>query len=180
MTQSPRSGQETERFVRLFAAGQRELLRYILALVPDTDDAHEILQETAVDLWKKFDEYDTDCPFVPWGCRFAYYRVLKFREKKLRQRKFLSVEALELLAAERREHDLDQLEDRRRALAACLKQLGDAERLLVEQRYSRRMPVAQLSEVTGRNVSTIYKALERIRRRLFDCISRRMKLGSFS
>jgi hypothetical protein len=40
------------------------------------------------------------------------------------------------------------------------------------------MPVAEISAVTGRNVSTLYKALERVRRRLFDCVSRRLELGS--
>ena len=177
MAQSPGSGRDTERFVRLFAAGQREVLRYILALVPDIDDAQEILQETAVDLWKKFDQYDPDCPFVPWACRFAFFRVLKFRDQKVRRGRFLSIEAIERLAADRLEED-EALEDRRRALAACLRLLSEAERLIIEQRYSRRMPVARLSEATGRDVSTIYKALERLRRRLFECISRRLELGT--
>jgi RNA polymerase sigma-70 factor (ECF subfamily) len=177
MAESRGPGHDTERFVRLFAAGQCEVLRYILALVPNIDEAREILQETAVDLWKKFDQYDTECPFIPWACRFAFFRILKFREQESRRRKFLSLEAIEQLAAERLEEN-DYLEDRRRALATCLKQLSDSERLIVEQRYSRGIPLAQLSEVTGKNISTLYKMLERVRRRLFDCISRRLELGS--
>src|SRR5262245_34784997 len=124
MAPSPVPGQDTERFVRLFAAGQREVLRYILALVPDIDDAHEVLQETAVDLWKKFDRYDPECPFIPWACRFAHFRVLKFREQKTRRGRFLSLEAIDRLTVERWEED-EALEGRRRALAACLRQLSD-------------------------------------------------------
>jgi RNA polymerase sigma-70 factor (ECF subfamily) len=177
MAQSRSPGHETERFVRLFAAGQSEVLRYILALVPDINDAQEVLQETAVDLWKKFDQYDPGYPFVPWACRFAYFQVLKFREQQGRQRRFLSLEAIDQLAAERPEENA-VLEDRRHALATCLKLLSDADRLMVEERYSQRMPVTRLSEVTGRNVSTLYKALERVRRRLFECVNRRLKPGS--
>jgi RNA polymerase sigma-70 factor, ECF subfamily len=177
MTQVPSPGQETERFVRLFFDGQREVLRYILALVSDIDDAHEILQETAIDLWKKFDRYDPACSFVPWACRFAFLRVLKFREQKSRRSKYLSLESITQLAALRSEND-EILEDRRRALATCLKQLSDSDRLMVEQRYSRHMPVAAIAEVTGRNMSTLYKALERIRRQLFECVNRRLDLGS--
>jgi RNA polymerase sigma-70 factor (ECF subfamily) len=177
MAQSRAPGHETERFVRLFAAAQSEVLRYILALVPDMDDAQEVLQETAVDLWKKFDRYDPGHPFVPWACRFAYFQVLKFREQQSRRRRFLSLEAIELLAIERPEESA-LLEDRRRALAVCLKLLSESERLMVEQRYSRRMPVAQLVEVTGRNLSSLYKALERVRRRLFECVNRRLESGS--
>jgi RNA polymerase sigma-70 factor (ECF subfamily) len=177
MAQSRSPGHETERFVRLFAAGQSEVLRYILALVPDIDDAQEVLQETAVDLWKKFDQYDLDCPFVPWACRFAYFQILKFRDRQARRGRFLSLEAIDQLAAERLEES-DALEDRRHALAVCLKLLSESDRLLVEQRYSRRMPVAQLAEVTGRNLAALYKALERVRRRLVECVNRRLQSGS--
>jgi RNA polymerase sigma-70 factor (ECF subfamily) len=176
MVESPGPGQDTEQFVRLFVGGQREVLRYILAFVPDVNDAHEILQETAVDLWKKFDGYDPDRPFVPWACRFAFLRVLKFREQESRRRKYLSLESITQLAADRSKKD-EALEDRRQALASCLKQLSDPDRLIVEQRYARQMPLAEIAEVTGRNVSTLYKALERIRRRLFECVNRRLELG---
>ncbi len=177
MAQSPSSGQDTERFVRLFLDGHREILRYILALVPGIDDAQEILQETAVDLWQKFDRYDPASPFTPWACRFAFFRVLKFREQKSRQCKYLSLESIRLLDAERSERD-EILEDRRLALATCLKHLNDPERLMIEQRYSRQMSVAQIAEVTGRNISTLYKEFERVRRRLVECVNRRLELGS--
>jgi RNA polymerase sigma-70 factor (ECF subfamily) len=177
MDQSRRQEYDTERFVRLFAAGQPEVLRYILALVPDINDAQEILQETAVDLWKKFDQYDPDCPFVPWACRFAFFQVLKLREQKSRWNKFLSLEAIDRLAAERLEEN-DVLEDRRRALAKCLQLLSESERLIVEKRYSQRVSVAELAATTGQTISTLYKALERVRRRLFECINHRLELGS--
>jgi DNA-directed RNA polymerase specialized sigma24 family protein len=70
MAQLTGPGQDAERFVRLFLDGQREILRYILALLPGIDDAQEILQETTVDLWQKFDRYDPAIPFTPWACRY--------------------------------------------------------------------------------------------------------------
>ena len=106
------AGEDPERFVRLFVEGQREILRYILRLVPDIDDAHEILQETAVDLWRKFDRYDPAFAFAPWACGFAFRRVLKHREQQARRAKYLSIESLNLIAAERSEQD-GILEDRR-------------------------------------------------------------------
>jgi len=172
------SGEDPERFVRLFVEGQREILRYILALVPDIDDAQEILQETAVDLWRKFDRYDPAFPFAPWACRFAFRRVLKHREQQARRVKYLSIETLAQIAAERSEKD-GILEDRRRALETCLQQLCEADRLVVEHRYSGQMSVAKIAGITGRNTSALYKALERIRRRLFECVDRRLQMGSY-
>jgi RNA polymerase sigma-70 factor, ECF subfamily len=170
-------GEEPERFVRLFVEGQREILRYILALVPNIDDAQEILQETAVDLWRKFDRYDPSFPFAPWACRFAFRRVLKHREQHARPLKYLSIESLTQIAADRSEKE-GILEDRRRALETCLQQLRDVDRLMVERRYSRQMSVAQIAGITGRNTSALYKALERIRRGLFECVNRRLQMGS--
>jgi RNA polymerase sigma-70 factor (ECF subfamily) len=179
MEESPCRGQDTERFVRLFANGQRQVLRYILALVPDVDDAHEILQETAVALWKKFDQYDPDSPFVPWACRFAIHYVLKHREQRARRSKVLSLEAIDQVATERLKQD-EVLEARRWALTACLKQLSDAERLLVEQRYSQRTTVARMAEEIGQKASALYRGLERVRRRLFECINRSLEMGELS
>jgi RNA polymerase sigma-70 factor (ECF subfamily) len=170
-------GEETERFVRVFVEGQRQILRYILTLVPDIDDAHEILQETAVDLWRKFDRYDPAYPFAPWACRFALRRVLKHREQKARRVKCLSVESLTQIAAELSEKD-GILEDRRRALETCLQRLCEADRLVVEHRYSREMSVATIAGITGRNTAALYKALQRIRRQLFECVNRRVQMGS--
>jgi RNA polymerase sigma-70 factor, ECF subfamily len=171
------AGQDPERFVRLFIEGQGAILRYILALVPDIDDANEILQETAVDLWRKFDRYDPAFPFAPWACRFALRRVLKYREQQIRRVKYLSTESLIQIAVEWSEKD-GILEERRRALETCLQQLCEADRLVVEDRYSRQMSVAQIAGITGRNTSTLYKALERIRRGLFECVNRRLRMGS--
>ena len=172
-------GEDPERFVRLFVEAQREILRYILALVPDIDDAQELLQETAVDLWRKFDRYDPAFPFASWACRFAFRRVLKYREQRARRVKCLSIESLNQIAVERVVKD-GIAEERRRALEACLQQLCEADRLVVEHRYSQQMPVAQIAGITGRNPPALYKALERIRRQLFECVNRRLELGSHS
>ena len=172
------AGEDPERFVRLFVEGQREILRYIIRLVPDIDDAHEILQDTAVDLWRKFDRYDPAFAFAPWACGFAFRRVLKHREQQARRARYLSIESLDLIAAERSEQD-GILEDRRRALERCLQQLRDDDRLVVEHRYSRQMSVAKIAGTTGRNTSALYKALERIRRQLFECVNRRLQMGCY-
>ena len=41
------------------------------ALAPPTADAQAIVQQTAVVLWEKFDQYFASRPFAPWACRFA-------------------------------------------------------------------------------------------------------------
>ena len=60
-----------QRFFSLFLRSEREIFRYVAALVPNVADAEDIVQQTAIALWEKFDAYDPAQPFTPWACRFA-------------------------------------------------------------------------------------------------------------
>ncbi len=86
---------------------------------------------------------------------------------------------IDLILIERTERE-PILEDRRNALATCLQTLSETERLLVEQRYAHRTTVHRMAAETGCNVATLYKTLERVRRRLFECINRRLGLGDLT
>ena len=60
-----------QRFLSLFQRSEREVFRYVAALVPNVTDAEDIFQQTAMALWEKFDACDPAQPFTPWACRFA-------------------------------------------------------------------------------------------------------------
>ena len=59
-------------------ASEKEVFRYISALVPYLNDAQDLLQQTALALWQKFAAYDPSQPFTPWACRFALLEVKDF------------------------------------------------------------------------------------------------------
>ena len=60
-------------FIQLLVRHEHDLLRFVLPLVGNLADARDVMQEAAVNLWKKFDEYDPSQPFLPWARRFAYF-----------------------------------------------------------------------------------------------------------
>lgn len=88
-----------ERFMRLFVAHERDVLRYVLAVVPHLPDARDILQETAVALWRKMDEYDPARPFLPWACRFAAIEISRFLRRADQARRLLDAAAAEAVLA---------------------------------------------------------------------------------
>jgi RNA polymerase sigma-70 factor (ECF subfamily) len=157
-------------FVRLLTQSHEEVLRYVLALVPDAGEAQEVLQDTAVALWQKFGDYDPAQPFVPWACRFAWNHVLKHRHRQTVQGRTLSLEALEAVAQERLEQE-SVLQERREALSHCLETLSPEQRRLVELRYVKRTPIREVARETGQSVHVLYGALERVRRALFLCVN---------
>lgn len=167
-----------EQFLRLFTAHEERLRRYILVLAPRRADADEIFQETAVALWKRFDEYDTTQPFVGWACRFAYFQALSHRKREAVRHKHVhfSDEAFEALAAEPIPPD-EEREMWRAALAECVNLLSGNQRELVRARYATDTTISDLAIRTGKSVKSLYKSLARIRLHLGNCVQRRLAAG---
>ncbi|MEM7559704.1 MAG: sigma-70 family RNA polymerase sigma factor [Planctomycetota bacterium] len=78
-----------DEFLRLLLSSERQILRYIMAIIPRVADAQEIFQETAVALWKEIDKYDPSAPFTPWACRFAANKAKEHLRKQGRWKGFL-------------------------------------------------------------------------------------------
>ncbi len=164
----PASQQE---FLRVFLANEREVLRYVLALVPNLGDAQEIVQQTAVVLWEKFDQYDSSRPFAPWACRFALNVSRQWMARQQRWKALLSGGLVEELA-QRREQLRPEFDARLTRLDWCLKKLQDDQRELVDGYYFRQSNVETLAKQAQRTVDAVYKTLQRVRRQLRDCIER--------
>jgi len=164
-------GPKAERFVRLLATCQRRVFLYALGLVSNAADAEEILQETNLVLWRKFDQYQPGTDFAHWACRIAHFEVLKFRERRARERRLFTSEFIEALAVDS-EEALDELDARREALAACLEKLRKTDRQLVLRRYQERATTRSVAKALGRSVQGTRKSLHRIRMALLACIER--------
>jgi RNA polymerase sigma-70 factor (ECF subfamily) len=169
----------TELLVRLLAQYQNDLFRYVFALLPNEEDAKDALQETYLALFHKFAEYDPAKPFLAWAYGFAFLEVLKQRERNQRGKRHFSCAVLERLAREREQQE-DVLAARLRALDYCLERLPQADRDLIQRRYQERVRIDELVQQLGSSRRTLFRDLERIRRRLFDCISRRMQAEGLS
>ena len=63
----------TEEFVELSSSHQRQLLGYIFTLVGNMDDAEDLLQQTNLILWRKFDDYQPGTDFIRWACYVAAF-----------------------------------------------------------------------------------------------------------
>ncbi len=160
-----------QRFLTLFLRSEREVFRYVAALVPNVADAEDIVQQTALALWEKFDAYDPAQPFTPWACRFALNKTRQWIERHQRWRALLDGDLAEELARRRGELR-PEMEARLRRLEGCLARLPEEQRSLVEGYYYRREEIDQLASRSGRTVSSAYKALQRIRQALQHCIEK--------
>jgi len=163
-----------QRFLSLFLRSEREVFRYVAALVPNVADAEDIVQQTALALWEKFDSYDPAQPFTPWACRFALNKTRQWIERRQRWQALLEGGLAEEL--ERRREELrPELEVRLKHLEGCLGKLPEEQRTLVEGYYYRRDGIEKLAVDSGRTVAATYKILQRVRQALQMCIENAAK-----
>lgn len=160
-----------EEFVRLLTAHQGAMFRYVLALVPNEEDARDVLQEATVALYRKFDGYDPERPFLAWAYQFAYLEVLKHRDRVRQANRAFRPEVVDRLARDREEME-PVLEARAVALEGCLQRLTAADRDLIDRRYRKNVKPDELAAELGTSRRTLFRNLDRVRRRLLECITR--------
>ncbi len=170
----PDSPNPTESLVLLLTQHQEPLFRYIFSLVPREADARDILQETSLALYRKFDQYDATRPFLPWAYRFAYLQVQKHREKSARSPLLFSEDVMDLLASERT-HIEPQLDERLRLLDGCLQKLTAQDQELVTSRYAMRQSAEEMMSRYALTRRTLFRNLELLRQRLHECVTHQLQ-----
>jgi RNA polymerase sigma-70 factor (ECF subfamily) len=162
-----------EQFTRLLLESEPVMLRSILVSVPHRADAREILQETAVALWRQFVTYDPERPFLNWAMGFARIETRRFLARETRRAQ-LSEKAIEALEQEMQgTHEFDSALETH--LATCLGKLNEKARRLIRGYYHEGRSPRWLSENEGRTVEAVYKAIQRTRADLQVCIEHQMR-----
>jgi RNA polymerase sigma-70 factor (ECF subfamily) len=166
-----------EQFTRLWTEAQPILAGYLSAVVPDFQEAEDLLQEVAVILLRKFPEYNPERPFVGWAIGIAKLEVLKARRRHARSRIFYQDDLLERLS-DACEELAPELEDRSRALRECVRTVQGRARELLRLRYEESLNPNAIAERAGMAVVAVRVMLSRTRAALRECIERKLKAGN--
>ena len=164
----------TDRFLELYAGGQRRIYAYIRAQVLSSADADDVLQDVTTVLWRKFEQYRPGSDFVRWACRVARLEVLAYHRHRKRMCSIFSDEVVDVVA----EKVLELAENatvRAEALDGCVELLPPRDRKLLDLKYQLSQSVKQIAHDVHRSESAIYKALQRIHDDLYDCIENKIE-----
>lgn len=162
-----------ENFIRSFTQAQRALYLYVLPLVGNPSDADEVLQETNLVIWNKWDQFEEGTNFLAWGRAIARLEVFRFRRTRHGKVTFLDDSLLDLVA-QRAETISDETELRQEALAKCVSQLRAKDRQLIQLRYAPGANGDKVAAKLGRPANSVYQSLSRIRRVLVECVQHRL------
>ena len=165
---------DIEGFVQELTGCQDDLIVFIRALCGDFHLAADIRQEVNMVLWRKRGKFTPGTSFRSWAYRITHLEVKShFRKKHRRQTTSLEPELIDYFAAELPEA-LDELPERRKALAGCMERLTPKDHELILHRYWSEGSLETLASDTGRSVGTLKARLFQLRTALRHCIRERL------
>ncbi|WP_437229642.1 sigma-70 family RNA polymerase sigma factor [Planctomicrobium sp. SH661] len=156
-------------FLRVFTQHHVAIQSFVRRLVPSRSDADDLLQEVAVVLWEKFDDFQPGTDFKAWAFQIARFKILSRLRDLSRNKIVLANEVVELLMAEASQEE-DSLEQQREALQICFKKIGSRHRKLLVSAYQPGVKIHEVAKKSGKSVSGFYQWLNKIRQMLFECI----------
>lgn len=158
-------------FVELYSGNYPRLQFYVMSLLPAADDVADVLQETSLVLWRKFETFQLGTNFFAWACQIARLQAMKHREKRGKVARLFELEIMDQLADDAADEQLGLL-PALPALRNCLERLPAQDRSLIMRRYLPGMSVKTLATELGRSANSLSHTLGRIRRVLLECIKR--------
>ena len=171
---NPDEDDRYESFVKVFALHEADLRRFIRSLLPTWTDVDEVVQQTAIVIWRKFSLYDPETQFMKWACVIARFEVLAYRRKMARDRLVFREDILELMADEGAE-EFDARSDELDALASCMKKLSTKQQRLLTLAYTPGVKIKELAEEAGSTADAFYMRLNRLRHGLLQCVESKIQ-----
>ncbi|SFI29436.1 sigma-70 family RNA polymerase sigma factor [Planctomicrobium piriforme] len=162
-----------QKFLRLFTTHEPAIRAFVRRLVPSRADADDVLQEVAIVLWDKFDEFREDGDFRAWAYGIARFKVLSRLRDISRDRIVLSTDVVEMIAESSLEDEF-RLQRERDVLENCFKKVSPKNRDLLAQAYQPDAKIQEVAAQSGRTVGGFYQWLYRMRSMLLECIQREL------
>ncbi|MFG0334965.1 MAG: sigma-70 family RNA polymerase sigma factor [Maioricimonas sp. JB049] len=166
-------------FVSLLARHDQSIRRFIRSLLLSRDGVDDVLQETALECWKKYEDFqparpeDAPAEFVRWACVIARYKALSWQRDRARDRLVFRESVVTGLADAAMEH-IHHRERQRQAVEACLESLREDDRRLVLSVHAPGESVARIAAETGQQARRLYSRVNLLRKRLLECVRRRL------
>lgn len=171
--------QRYNEFVALLTRHDSSIRRFVRSLLANRDAVEDVVQETALECWRKFDDFATqnsghEDEFVRWACVIARYKALSWQRDQGRDRLVFRDSVVEALATSALAQ-LERREDERQAMERCLAKLGKSQRQLVLSVHSPGQSVISIAKETGQKARRLYYQLNVLRASLQRCVEEQLQ-----
>lgn len=126
---------------------QEKIYWHVRRMVVDHDDAHDVVQNVFIKVWKGLENFREDAKLYTWLYRIASNESLTFIEQQ-KKRNIISFEDEQAGMAERlkadKDFDANKLEWK---LQLAIQQLPEKQKLVFSLRYYDEMPYEDMSRI---------------------------------
>ncbi len=164
-------------FDALVIAYQGRLRAFAAGYVQDSDDVFDLVQDAFLDALKGLKRFDTAKSFWPWLRAICMNRIRNFyRSRKKNRETVLNVVDLALEECvwpdpeSETEHELDWMS----ALDACLTELREPHREIIDARFTQGHSMKEIANQIGASISNITTSLSRAKSVLAKCVETRL------
>ncbi|MDB4459042.1 sigma-70 family RNA polymerase sigma factor [bacterium] len=158
-----------ERLTRLWLEAEPGVRAFVFASISSFADAEDVVQKVALNIARRFNEYDEKRSFQAWALWLAKSRVIDHYRVQGREKLVFSEPLLDQLAQSlvtRQKHQ----SDRAAAMEQCIEKLPDKSRKLLELRYEDGASAEEMAESLNSSAGSVRVMLHRIRNILEECI----------
>ena len=156
--------------MELVTPNQSRLFGYIYALVQNSNDAHDVYQQTVMVLWKKFHTYQPGTNFCGWAFRTAKLECMSLHRRKRRERFYFHEDLISQICEQQNQRANDVQVERCEALKTCMQKLSEKDALMLSECYRSGANMGQVAKTLGRSAQSLSNSLRRVRLALHRCI----------
>jgi len=160
---------KNENFIQLLTESQNRLYGYIYTMIGDHSRAKDVLQETNLVLWRKYDELEEVENFKAWSFTVCKFQVMAYLRDKKRDRLLLDPELADMIS-ETAEKENSLMSQAQPQLRKCIAELPEQNRSMIEMKYFKRMMMQDIAETLKRSLTAVKVSIHRTRKVLQDCI----------
>jgi RNA polymerase sigma-70 factor (ECF subfamily) len=167
---------DREAFGEIVRLYQGRLRAFVARTVAKPDDVYDIVQDGLIDAMEHLDRFDESKEIGPWLraiCRNRMLNHFRARRVRLNAAQQLLEEAIEETWGPM-ESDLAEGAEKVAALRKCIDELERSQKELIDQRYRRQVPLAELARKMRRSAAALSMSLFRLRGVLEKCVARRL------
>ena len=148
--------------------------RFVRSFLRDRSAVDDVLQEVALVVVEKFEDWDPERPFVGWALGIARRVILAHLRTKYRGSHLEFSDAIDQVASsiEKLEPQADLMKD---SLADCLGQVRGQSQQILLLRYTEGLELKQVAERLGMTAGNVGVMLHRIRAVLRKCVDGKLK-----
>ena len=157
---------ELAAFSELFRQQETAVYRLALTILQNEQDAEDAVQDVFLRIFEQIKGYQGQAAFKTWLTAI----VVNSCRDKLRRRKVRRALSLDWLRGHASHHnvpdEVDQRQQSQKLWVLINTQLDDNHRLPLILHYHERLPCAEVADILGIRVSTVYSRLNTARQRL--------------